>query len=102
MKPYVYLGQRHIVSLDRVPTGHTLTLVSEKNLRVQIPHRISVTRAGIRLPEIARDRREDQQDQVVSTTKCLPLPPFYERQDDKVVESVREVLESGGGKQSLT
>lgn len=34
----------------------------EKNLRVQIPYRVSIARAGVRLPQIVRDRREDQQD----------------------------------------
>lgn len=53
-------------------------LAVEENLRVQISHRVSVTRAGVRLPKVPRDRRENQQDQVVPSPKCFPLSPVYQ------------------------
>jgi hypothetical protein len=39
---------------------------------------VSIARAGIRLPEIPRDRREDQQDQVVQATEPGPFPALYQ------------------------
>lgn len=65
----------------------------EKNMRVQISYRISISRARVWLPQVTRDRREDQQDQVVPTTKRLPLPTLDERQDYKVMEGVWEIAE---------
>lgn len=62
---------------------------TEKDLRVQVPHRVSVARAGVRLPKITRDRREDQQDKMVQTTKRVSFPPVDERQDDKAMEGLR-------------
>jgi hypothetical protein len=61
---------------------------AEKNLRVQIPHRVPIARARVRLPKVPRDRREDQQDQMVSPSECLSLPAFHKRQDDQALEGV--------------
>ncbi len=60
-----------------VMLGTDIDLITEEDLRVQIPYRIPVARTRIRLPQIPRDRREDQQDQVVPTTECLTLPALY-------------------------
>ena len=74
----------------------------EKNLRIQVPHRVPVTRTRIRLPQVARDRGKDQQDQVVSATERFTLPPLHQRQDNKAMEGVRKIVKGGGGEQSLT
>ena len=36
-----------------------LTICTEKDLRIQVPHRVPIARARVRLPQITRDRRED-------------------------------------------
>lgn len=57
-------------------------------MRVQVPHRVSVTRARIRLPQVAGDRREDQQNQMVQEAERVTLPALDKRQDDQAMEGV--------------
>lgn len=81
--------------------GQESDSILEKNMRVQVPHRIPIPRTRIRLPEVPRNRREDQQNKVVPETECLPLSPFHKRQDNQIMEGFREVAESGGREQSF-
>ena len=73
----------------------------EKNLRIQVPHRVSISRAGVRLPQIPRNRRENQQDQVVPPPERLTLPALHKRQDNQAMEGLREVAEGRGGEQPV-
>lgn len=50
----------------------------EKGMRVQVLHRVPVTRTRVRLPQVLGNRREDQQDQVVQKAECRPLPVVHE------------------------
>ena len=52
---------------------------TEKELRVQVLHRVPVARARVRLPQVPGDRGEDQQDQVVQTTERRTLPSIDQR-----------------------
>lgn len=70
--------------------GRVLTALplTEEDLRVQVPHRVSISRARVRLPEITGDRGENQQDQVVQATERLALFALNKRQDHQAVEGV--------------
>ena len=98
----VLFERNETVRLTQQPFPQLLSGCVEKNLRVQVPYRIPIPRARIRLSQVPRDRREDQQDQVVSTTKCVPLSAIDQRQDDQAVEGLRKVVEGGGGEQPVT
>jgi hypothetical protein len=62
---------------DSVASSLIITC-AEKNLRVQVPHRVPISRARIRLSKVTRDRGKDQQDKVVQTTERLALSPVYQ------------------------
>jgi hypothetical protein len=87
---------------------------TEKRLRVQILHRVPVTRTRVRLSQVAGNRGEDQQDQMVQTTKLCTLSAIHKRyhlfihrfmshsvlipaprQDDQTLESFRKIITSG-------
>ena len=72
--------------------------IEEEDLWVQVPHWVSVPWAGVRLPQISGDWGEDQQNQMVPTTKCLSLPLVYQWQDYQTMESVWKITQSGRGK----
>lgn len=45
----------------------------EKRLRVQVLHRVPISRTRVRLSQVTGNRGEDQQDQMVQTTKFCTL-----------------------------
>lgn len=53
--------------------------VREEGLRVQVLHRVPVARARVRLPQVARDRGEDQQDTMVQTAEPGALFTLHQR-----------------------
>lgn len=50
---------------------------TEEDLRIQVPHRVPIARARVRLSQVSRNRRKDQQDQVVSSPECIALSSFH-------------------------
>jgi hypothetical protein len=50
---------------------------TEKRLRVQVLHRVPVTRTRVRLSQVVGNRGEDQQDQMVQTTKLCTLSAIH-------------------------
>uniref|UniRef100_A0A8D8AN26 (northern house mosquito) hypothetical protein n=1 Tax=Culex pipiens TaxID=7175 RepID=A0A8D8AN26_CULPI len=71
-----------------IPERSCLEIVEPAARRVQRLFHLPVTRARVRLPKIARNRGENQQDQMAPSQEPVALSAVHQRQDDKAVEGV--------------
>lgn len=71
------------------PARSTVKIVNTPPRRVQRLQHLPIARARVRLPEIARDRGENQQNPVAQAQESVALPSVDQRQDDKALEGVR-------------